>query len=35
MTPETQRRFETLQQIVAIAMVLLMLVGFFLKVIFI
>ena len=35
MTPENQQRIETLQQIVAIAMVLLMLVGFFLKVIFI
>ena len=35
MTPETQQRVETLQQIVAIAMVVLMLVGFFLKVVFV
>ena len=35
MTPETRRRTETLQQIVAIAMVLLMLFGFFVKVVFI
>ena len=35
MTPENQRRVETLQQIVAIGMVLLMLIGFFLKVVFV
>ena len=35
MTPETRRRTETLQQIVAIAMVIGMLVGFFLKVVFV
>ena len=35
MTPENQSRIETLQQIVAIGMVLLMLLGFFLKVVFI
>lgn len=35
MTPETRHRIETLQQIVAIAMVIGMLVGFFLKVVFV
>lgn len=35
MTPENQQRVEGLQQIIAIAMVVLMLVGFFVKVIFV
>ena len=35
MTPETQQRVETLQQIIAIAMVIAMLVGFFIKVVFV
>ena len=35
MSPETKQRLEGLQQIVAIAMVILMLIGFFLKVVFI
>ena len=35
MSPETRQRIESLQQIVAIAMVVLMLIAFFFKVVFI